>query len=101
VGCIADFIDGFARVGGLGNRVSGVFKRQSQDAAQAFFVFDEKDVRHEVSESDRAGGSFPAVRERVKLNVVGSRAETCRSLWSAVPTCRDRHFPVAIEIQKR
>ncbi len=41
------FIDGFARIGGLGDRITGVLQRQPQHAAQTFFVFNEKDVRHE------------------------------------------------------
>ena len=40
-----------ARVRGLSDGVAGVFQRHAQDAPQALFVFDEKDVRHEARSS--------------------------------------------------
>src|SRR5437588_12877278 len=51
---LSNFGDCLARVGGFSNRVTRALQRQSQDATQAFFVFDEKDVRHEV---EPPGGS--------------------------------------------
>ena len=45
---------GYARVSGLSNRITGVFRRQTQNAAQTLFVFDEKDVWHD--ERQRSNG---------------------------------------------
>ena len=54
----ANLIDSLARIGGFGDRIAGVLQRQPQHAAQAFFVFDEKNVRHEVG---TAGGGWRVV----------------------------------------
>ena len=51
---LANFGNRLASVRGFSHRVTRALQRQSQDATQAFFVFDEKDIRHEVR---TAGGS--------------------------------------------
>ena len=87
----ADFVDCFARVRRLSYRVSSVFQRQTQNAAQALFVFDEKNVRHVTEPPAVAGGysahrrmaasSFTATRKSVKHDKLGKRAHASQILF--------------------
>ena len=47
-----DLRDSGARVGSLGDGIAGILKSEAQDAPQAVFVFNEKDVRHDKQKSE-------------------------------------------------